>query len=253
MGQQGRNLAGTSQKGLLLLTPLRQEWEALRDALQAQGYTGQREQIGRLPSLVYEGGRFWLARGGHGKVQFALHTQYLLDRLPAVGLVICAGAAGSLVDTLQAGDVVVATVTIEHDYTLRFARRPLPRFPGYEPVLQALAQEKAEGSFRLHLGPIASGDEDIIDPGRAHQLHQETGALAVAWEGAGGARACAFNHLPFLEIRGITDAADQAAPRSFAETLTLAMTNVATIIVSLLLCSRKTWPLETGQSEETDP
>ena len=46
-----------------------------------------------------------------------------------------------------------------------------------------------------------------------------TGALAVAWEGAGGARACHFSGIPFLEIRGITDSADSDAASDFRATL----------------------------------
>jgi nucleoside phosphorylase len=55
---------------------------------------------------------------------------------------------------------------------------------------------------------IASGDEDIVTIERAAELHTQTGAVAVAWEGAGVARACLFSQIPYLEIRGITDTAD---------------------------------------------
>lgn len=60
------------------------------------------------------------------------------------------------------------------------------------------------------------------------------GALAVAWEGAGGARACVFSGLPFLEIRGITDSADHRAPVEFEQNLEKAMANIAILIRSWL-------------------
>jgi len=47
--------------------------------------------------------------------------------------------------------------------------------------------------------------------------------LAVAWEGAGGARACRFSGVPFIEIRGITDRANSQAPADFQMNLASAM------------------------------
>jgi len=62
-----------------------------------------------------------------------------------------------------------------------------------------------------------------------------TGALAVAWEGAGGARACHFSGIPFLEIRGITDSADSDAASDFGANLEGAMRNVAALFETELL------------------
>lgn len=78
--------------------------------------------------------------------------------------------------------------------------------------------------------PIASGDEAIIDEKRARELHKVTGALAVAWEGAGGARAAAFSDVPYLEIRAISDGADDEARSVWCENLPSAMMNVATVL-----------------------
>jgi adenosylhomocysteine nucleosidase len=65
-------------------------------------------------------------------------------------------------------------------------------------------------------------------------LQSLTGAIAVAWEGAGGARACRFSGVPFLEIRGITDSAGHSAPTDFEENLIIALHNLAiTVLASL--------------------
>ena len=61
-----------------------------------------------------------------------------------------------------------------------------------------------------------------------------TGALAMAWEGAGGARACQFSGVPFIEIRGITDQADHRAASHFRENLNTAMRNAAAMITTWL-------------------
>jgi adenosylhomocysteine nucleosidase len=82
-------------------------------------------------------------------------------------------------------------------------------------------------NYQVHIGAIASGDEDIIDPDRAGELFAKTSALAVAWEGAGAARASHFNKIPYLEIRAITDSADKNATEDFRKNIKLGMTHTA--------------------------
>ncbi|HMB33077.1 MAG TPA: acyltransferase, partial [Methylomirabilota bacterium] len=84
--------------------------------------------------------------------------------------------------------------------------------------------------FAVHFGDVASGDEDIVSVDRAQALRDATGALAVAWEGAGGARACAFSATPYLELRAVTDQANVEASSHFAQHLPLAMRNLATLL-----------------------
>lgn len=79
----------------------------------------------------------------------------------------------------------------------------------------------------VHCGPIAGGDEDIIDRARANELRMATGALCIAWEGSGAARVAAFNQLRFVELRSITDGADADAVTSFRDDLQRAMPNIS--------------------------
>jgi nucleoside phosphorylase len=89
-------------------------------------------------------------------------------------VVICAGAAGSLREDLELGDVVVGVSTIEHDYKLRFLHRPLPAHPADAHLLAEFrfAAVQIRQEFRVLFGAIASGDEDIVDPARALELRQ---------------------------------------------------------------------------------
>src|SRR5262249_20722267 len=91
-------------------------------------------------------------------------------------------------------------------------------------------QMPADG-FSVHYGIVASGDEDIVTSDRATALREATGAIAVAWEGAGGARASLFNALPFVELRGVTDTANQEAAADFHANLRRVMANLATFIL----------------------
>lgn len=217
------------------MMPLHAEVDALSSALQGTGLALRAATAGRLPVAIFPGMGLTLAWGGHGKAQFALHTRHLLDHLSDVDLVVCAGAAGALSDEIGVGDIVVATRTVEHDFQVRFSPRPAPLFEGDAASvrrLQALVLDRP--GFTLHFGDVASGDEDIVSVDRARELRAATGALAVAWEGAGGARACAFSQTPYLELRGVTDQATVAAPSDFTRNLTLAMRNLATLIVAWL-------------------
>jgi adenosylhomocysteine nucleosidase len=145
--------------------------------------------------------------------------------------VICAGAAGSLTQELSVGDVVVGTETVEHDYRLLFATRPLPRFCGHVQSIEDLRRSAHSVSgFGVAFGVIASGDEDVVTSARAQAIRDQTGAVCVAWEGSGAARAARFNGIGSLEIRAVTDAADKQSPQCFDRNLPIAIANLASLM-----------------------
>ena len=128
---------------------------------------------------------------------------------------------------------VCATLSRLHDIRNKFGTPLLPRFRSVDTVLAALREElSALTACTVHFGPIASGDEDVVDGERRRAIHQVTGALAVAWEGAGGARACHFSGVPFIEVRGITDHANSQAATDFKMHLPSAMRHVARLITA---------------------
>jgi adenosylhomocysteine nucleosidase len=215
---------------ILVLAPLAEERSILLKACQTQ-HAVEFVTDPKLPCAYVPERHMALAEGGHGKTQFAVRAQYLIDRFPSASLIVCVGAAGSLDARLSVGDVVVGTDTVEHDFRLLFATRPLPRFPGDNAALALLRRaDAAITGFRVTFGVIASGDEDVVTSERAAEIRAQTSACCVAWEGSGAARAAAFNGIGSLEIRGITDAADREAPRDFEQNLPIAMANVFKVI-----------------------
>jgi adenosylhomocysteine nucleosidase len=218
---------------ILILAPLAEEWSILLRACEERVPAEILPDL-KLPCAYFPKWRLALAQGGHGKTQLAVQAQYLIDRFPTASLVVCVGAAGSLHPNLTVGDVVVGTETVEHDYRLLFATRPLPRFCGDAASL-ALLREAARSisGFRVAFDVIASGDEDVVSSSRAAEIRAQTGAACVAWEGSGAARAAAFNGLVSLEIRGITDAADKEAPQDFDHNLPIAMGNLFWLLEAL--------------------
>ena len=217
----------------LIITPMKEELNFLVQGCTKVGFHTESAMIGRLPVVRIPELDVTLARGGLGKVQFAVQTQHLLDTRNDWDLVVCAGAAGALTDEVSVGDVVVATTTVEHDYNNKFNERALPKFDGARTAIADLKSvSHSTNAFSVHFGPIASGDEDVVETERKRMLHESTGALAVAWEGAGGAKACAFSGIPFVEIRGVTDTADHNAASDFEDNLGVAMSNLAILITA---------------------
>ena len=221
---------GYRMKGLTVI-PLQKELDFFIQGCAEQGLAMETSTLGRIPITYLPDLDLTLAQGGLGKAQFAVQTQHLIDCGEGWEVVICAGAAGALDDRLSIGDVVVGTQTVEYDIHNKFGKPLLPQFGSAESIVEEFRRiEMADASFKLHVGGIASGDEDVVDVGRRREVRELTGALANAWEGAGGARASAFSHVPFVEIRGISDGANETAAHDFAKNLRITMRNVALVV-----------------------
>ena len=108
------------QPRVLVLGPLTEEWRLLPEAFGCR-YPIEPVNGLKIPCCYLRAWRVLLAPGGHGKTQCAVHAQYLADCFASAEMLVCAGAAGSLHPDLSAGDVVVGTETVEHDYRLLFA------------------------------------------------------------------------------------------------------------------------------------
>ncbi len=215
---------------ILVLAPLTEEWRLLGEIF-GRRYPIEAVERMKIPCAYIRDWRVLLAPGGHGKAQCAVQAQYLIDCFTSAELIVCAGAAGGLRPDLSVGDVVVGTETVEHDYRLLFATRPLPRFRGHQPSIETLRRlARGTRSFRVAFDVIASGDEDVVTASRARAIRHQTGAACVAWEGSGTARAAEFSGLKCLEMRALTDAADKEAPLQFEANLPIAMANIATLL-----------------------
>jgi adenosylhomocysteine nucleosidase len=219
---------------ILIVTPLEEEYDDLYQSLSALGLKSHTERIGKLDTHCFPEINVTLARGGHGKTQFGIQTQHLLDHAK-FDLVICAGAAGALAPEVRVGDVIIATSTLEHDYNNKFSNRPKPQFAGDGKSIEQIKMlNLTNADFKVHFGIMAGGDEDVIDIQRGRELRDLWNGLAVAWEGVGGARASAFSDVPYLEIRGATDTADHEAPVVFYTNLKIVMKNIAFLLYKWL-------------------
>lgn len=218
----------------LIVTPMQEELDGFLQECQAQALPTEEIMLGRIAGVHLPTLHVAVAPGGLGKTQFAVQTQHLIECAPDWDLVICAGAAGGIDETVNIGDVVIGTETVEHDIRNKFGTTPLiPRFQGDRAIVDALSRVALKNpTFQIHCGAIASGDEDVVDSTRRQEIREKTGALATAWEGVGGARASQFSSIPFVEIRGITDMTNETGPQDFEKNLHETMGNVAQVVVA---------------------
>ena len=199
---------------IAILCPLKKEWEIVRKNIDNK--------------------EILLEVGGHGKVNFAIKATELLLREPRIKTLICLGAGGSLSSEVSPFDVVVAEKTIEHDYCEMFSSPGnLPQVKGDQFLLNK-TETCVNENFLIHRGIIASGDEDIISSERAQQIVEKTQAIAVAWEGIGGAKACREYERSFIEIRGITDNCSGSVSQDFLENLKKAMENATSVVNEII-------------------
>lgn len=218
------------------LIPTTGEHESFVGAMESLGHHGAPTSIGRIPCLSYWDGQVILAQGGLGKVDFAVRTLHLIERGPPLDGVICLGTCGALATDLAIGDIVVATETIEHDFNRKLTEGPIPSFESDPRLLKAFRDSETSlpDGISVAYGPIASGDEGIDSSARARELIDRTGGIVAAWEGAGGAKACDFADIPYIEIRCVSDLADEDAVTDFRENTPKAMNNLVRLIVHTL-------------------
>lgn len=221
----------------LAICPLKVELKNLVTALRSIGHTHKQVYIGDLKAYEFKDLDLLVTTGGHGKSQFSLQTQYLIDKNTDAVHVFCIGSAGGLFKDILQNDIVVGSKTIEYDFKSLFHKNSLPEFLGSQKLLKKINNKLSlinHTGFKAHIGIIASGDEDILDVNRAKEIYNQTKALAVAWEGAGAARACKFNNIDFLEIRAITDFANQESNSDFKANLKTAMSNACEVLLTAI-------------------
>ncbi len=138
---------------ILVIIPTQKEFHFFLKSCTEYEFQAQDSTVGRLAVVQLSDLGITLARGGLGKVQFAVQTQHLLDAHLDWDFCFCAGAAGALVDGLSVGDVVVATETVEHDINNKFGPPLLPRFRGAETIIADLRSiSPVCESFKCPLG-----------------------------------------------------------------------------------------------------
>lgn len=166
--------------------------------------------IGKTPCVT--------AMSGVGKVNAARCTQLMIDRFnPA--RIVNVGSAGALHPDLNIGDVIISTLSIQHDVDLTVFGIKKGAFDEGESgfvetdkefaaLCQDVMEKNAAGLYAIHSGPIVTGDQFNDSLEKKAQLYEEFGAYCIEMEGAAVAQVCAMCGVPFVIIRSISDKPD---------------------------------------------
>lgn len=180
---------------------------------------------------------------GIGKVNAALHTQFIIDKF-SPDYVINVGVAGGLTQVLNFGDVVIASDLVEHDMDVTAFGMPLGQIPRMDvfafkcsEFLLKLAKNIDHPDFKVQIGRICSGDQFIENKDKADKIRTTFEAIACEMEGAAVAHVCHVNKVPFLVVRALSDKAgtdDKTAIHSFDELKDMVAGRSSQIIKQLL-------------------
>ncbi len=218
----------------LIIIPTEIEINPFITKLECLGYKKELRNIKNLQINYFKEINSIVALGGLGKTQFGIQTQFYIDNIKNVARVFCMGAAGNLSEKTRVGDIVIGEKTIEHDIK-RASRELIPEFIPDVGLIEIIKKINVkEKGYSLFFGNIASGDEDIVNDESRSRVINKTNAIAVAWEGAGGARASSLNGLPYVEIRGISDDANETTGKDFRANITKVMGNLADVVIEII-------------------
>ncbi|PTX50350.1 adenosylhomocysteine nucleosidase [Melghirimyces profundicolus] len=202
-----------------VISAMEEELEPLKRRLMVR----DQHRVGGMTLSVAEfrGIRVILAVSGIGKANAAACMQYVITTYQP-DEVINIGAAGSLDDCYQVGDVVLVTESIYHDVDCTgVGENPhaLPRVPRIIPsdvtVARNLDRIAGELGLTCHTGRVATGDAFISDGERRKTIRKGTEAGLVEMETAAFAQIAHLNGIPFVSVRSISDNADGVAEMSF--------------------------------------
>ncbi|MGN0436212.1 MAG: 5'-methylthioadenosine/adenosylhomocysteine nucleosidase [Wujia sp.] len=165
-----------------------------------------------------------VVRSGIGKVNAGICTQILVDEY-MVDAVINTGIAGSLNSSIDIGDIVLSTDTLQHDMDATgfgYAPGIIPRMDTSifvaDEELRKLAKrccERVNPDINVFEGRIVSGDQFISDRSIKDRIVANFSGYCTEMEGAAIAQTAYLNDIPFLIIRAISDKADDSASEDY--------------------------------------
>ena len=179
---------------------------------------------------------------GIGKVNAAICAQILIDRYN-VQLIINTGAAGSLNNAINIGDIVISDRVVHHDMNsvklgAEYGRVPgLPLYYEADKDISDAFEKICRTQFpeiNVFRGLIASGDEFVSDIEGKKRILSNFDALCAEMEGAAIAQCAYVNNIKFLIIRAVSDKADNSAEEDFPTFLKMAGARSKKMIITLI-------------------
>ena len=184
-----------------------------------------------------------VVRSGIGKVNAGICSQILVDRYNVEGI-INTGIAGSLKNEINIGDIVLATVAVQHDVDATGFGYPIGEIPQMgikefpaDETLRALAEKcskEANPDIQVFCGRVASGDQFISSKDKKNWISENFDAYCTEMEGAAIAQAAYLNNIPYLVVRAISDKADDSATMDYPAFEAKAVENSVRLMTAML-------------------
>lgn len=171
------------------------------------------------------------------KVNAAIATQILLDVF-SVDLVINAGTAGGMEESVQLFDTIITEQCVYHDVTEDTLTEFHPwmesaYFPSDSRLLAVAKDYAARTAVPIRFGKTVTGEQFITDQNR-REINEKYAPLSVDMETASIAHVCYVNRVPFIAIRTITDTAVHAGIENFEKNCEKASEIAANTVIELL-------------------
>ena len=159
-----------------------------------------------------------LVRSGIGKV-FAAVAAEILAVVYEVDALINTGVGGGITDSLEIGDIVLATSLVQHDMDTSPLGDPVGLISGInvinlpcdEGLTGKLLAAMDELGYPHRRGIIASGDQFICDRDKKERIASLFNASVCEMEGAAIAQVAYVNRIPCAVLRAISDNGDEEA------------------------------------------
>lgn len=169
-----------------------------------------------------------------GKVNSARVTQMLIDNFD-INLVINVGTAGSVDNSLEIGDVVVATYLIQYDFDVTPFGRKLGEIENIGESIKVDEELlKLFDNLDVKKGIIATADKFIVNNEEKDNIKNYFNAYCIEMEGASIAQVCYLDKIPFFVIRSITDKKDGSSKVDFLQFLESSSKKAASILKEVL-------------------
>ncbi|MBP5631593.1 MAG: 5'-methylthioadenosine/adenosylhomocysteine nucleosidase [Clostridia bacterium] len=183
-----------------------------------------------------------VAQSGVGKVFASMCASAMIARFRP-SLIINTGVAGCIDPELAIGEILVSSGAVQHD----FDTSPIDGTPrGWNESLKTVIVEADAAAAKILLnaasvegiraksGVIATGDCFIADKEKKAELSSAFGASACEMEGGAIAAVSAYNKIPFVILRAISDGADNGAVLDFPSFCRLAADNSIKVLTNAL-------------------
>lgn len=189
-----------------------------------------------------------ITRCGMGKVNAASCTATMIDKY-SPDIIINTGVGGSLDESLNVCDIMIAEDVVQHDYDVVSLGYELAQVDNFDTpffrcdkkVNAAIKKSTENLGYPAYFARFATGDRFIDLPEDKHRLADTFGAKVCDMETGAIAQVCSLHGVRFSSIRAISDSGSGTdGAMQFQKFLKLASTHSVFVIEDIL---KNTWRL----------